>query len=498
MENVIVELRNISKKFPGVKALDSVSFSLTKGSVHGLVGENGAGKSTLMKILSGKYSSYEGEILLDGKKVNFHSEGEALAAGISIVPQELSCIPELTIEENIFMGREPVKHGLLDKKQRLRDTEKLIKDLELDFNPKSYMKDISIAQCQMVEIIKAISRNARVIIMDEPTSSLTSVETKQLFEHIKALQKQGIAFIYISHKLEEIFELCDQITVLRDSHYIGSLPVEEATQEKLVQMMVGREIGDMYPGLEAYDEVEILRVENLTSKGTFEDISFSVKKGEVLGLSGMMGAGRSETVRALFGIDKITSGAIYLEGKKLSIRSPTDAIKAGFGMVTEDRAASGLVPELSISDNIVLPNGDLFAPKGILQKKKIAKTVNAMRDRINIKSPDLLSKIVNLSGGNQQKVVLAKWLVRNIKVLILDEPTRGIDVGAKQEIYKLIQELSKEGMAVIVISSEMQEVIELSHRIAIMDGGRILTILSHKEATQDKIMQVIIEGGRKL
>lgn len=498
MKRVIVQLKQISKTFPGVRALDGVDFSLQEGSVHGLVGENGAGKSTLMEILSGTYSSYEGQILLDGTEVHFHSERDALAAGISIVPQELSYIPELTIEENIFMGREPLKYGLLDKKQRLQAAQKLIAELALDFDPQSKMKDISIAQCQMVEIIKAISRNARIIIMDEPTSSLTSVETLQLFGHIKALQQKGIAFIYISHKLEEIFELCDTITVLRDSHYIGTLPAREATQDKLVQMMVGREIGAMYPQLAPHGEEELLRVEHLTRNGVFEDVSFTVKKGEVLGFSGMMGAGRSEVMRALFGIDRYNAGEIYLNGRRLSIHSPSDAIRAGFGMVTEDRAGSGFVPELSISDNIVFPNADIFAPHGFLKTGKIASLVSDVCGRIAVKAPSLHTKVINLSGGNQQKVVLAKWLIRSIKVLIMDEPTRGIDVGAKQEIYKLIQELSGAGMAVIMISSEMQEVIEVSHRVAVMDGGRILCTLSHAQATQDKIMQTIIEGGRKL
>ena len=496
----IVELKNISKSFPGVKALDGVNFSLRKGSVHGLVGENGAGKSTLMKILSGTYASYEGEIILNGSRVNFKNEKEAMQAGISIVPQELNYVPELTIEENIFMGREPTGRirWVLDKKTRAREAAKLIEGMGLALNPKMRMYELNVAQRQMVEIMKAISRQARVIILDEPTSSLTEVETKQLFGHIERMRDEGIAIIYISHKLEEVFQLCDQISVLRDSRFIGSMPREEATYHKVISMMVGREVDDMYPHIEEHSEEEILRVEHLTQENVFDDISFSLRKGEILGFSGMMGAGRSETLRAIFGIDSYQSGSIFVEGKLVAIRKPGDAIRHGIGMVTEDRANYGFVGGMSVSRNIALPNMDTMAPGGILNQRIIREKVEKIRQDISIKVSTIEDLVQNLSGGNQQKVVLAKWLVREIKILILDEPTRGIDIGAKQEIYHLLKELAAQGMGIVMISSEMQEVIGMSHRIVVMDGGRILGELSGEEMTQDNIMGLIIKGGRQI
>ncbi|MCL2221128.1 MAG: sugar ABC transporter ATP-binding protein [Oscillospiraceae bacterium] len=499
MDNqAIVKMCGISKSFPGVKALDGVDFTLAKASVHGLVGENGAGKSTLVKILSGAHCRDSGEVIFDDKTVNFKNEREALNAGISIVLQELSYIPRLTIEENIFLGREPAKFGFLKKSERTEMATELINDLGLDFNPKSQMGRLTIAQCQMVEIIKAISRDAKVIIMDEPTSSLTTMETRQLFEHVKAFKKQGYSIVYISHKLEEILELCDTITVLRDAKLVGSMTREEATEQKIISMMVGREMGKLYPPVGKPTGGEVLRVENLTQQGVFTDISFSIRAGEVIGFSGMMGAGRSEVMRALFGLDKYSLGEVYVDGKKQTIRSPRDAIRLGFGMVTEDRARYGFVPGLSVSDNIVLPNAKEFSKAGFLEKKRIRKVVTDITKRLAVRIPHIREMVRNLSGGNQQKVVLSKWLIRDVKIMIIDEPTRGIDVGAKQEIYNLIKELAEQGMAIILVSSEMQEVIGVSQRIIVMDSGRILKEFTHEDVTQDKIMQTIIEGGRKL
>lgn len=498
--NVIVEMRGISKSFPGVAALQNVDFTLERACVHGLVGENGAGKSTLMKILSGAHQQDTGEMLFDGKSVKFKTEKEALELGISIVPQELSYIPELTVEENIFIGREPTYAGFLQKRQRHERASTLLKSLGLSLSSKVKMKNLSIAQCQMVEVIKAISRNARIIIMDEPTSSLTPVETQQLFTQIKNLRQQGLSLIYISHKLEEIMELCDSITVMRDSRVIGSMPRGEADVDKLITMMVGREMGKLFPTINTDIGKEILRVEALSEPGVFREISFNVKSGEVIGFSGMVGAGRSEVMRALFGIDSYSSGKVHIDGKYIRVRSPRDSIKAGVGMITEDRAVYGFVPGLSVSDNILLPNEDDFSKIGFLQKGKIREAVSRIVQRLAVRVPNNKALVRNLSGGNQQKVVLAKWLVRGekVKVLILDEPTRGIDIGAKQEIYKLIKTFSDQGMAVILVSSEMPELIGLCHRIFVMDGGRILKEYDHAQVSQDAIMQTIIEGGRTL
>ena len=500
MNGPIVEMRHISKSFPGVKALQDVDFVLYPGTVHGLVGENGAGKSTLMKILTGTYAAYEGEIFLEGQKVHFNNERDALDRGISIVPQELHFVPELTVEENVFLGREPRKRvtGFIDKKARHERTKELLASLGLTFDLNKRMIDLSVAQRQMVEIIKAISRDAKIIVMDEPTSALTDVETRQLFDHIRRLRSEGVTIVYISHKLEEIFELCDQITVMRDSRLIGSEPVENMTMRKTVAMMVGREMEDIYPPIGTHGDEEVLRVENFSREGVFKDISFTLRKGEILGFSGMMGAGRSEIMRAIFGIDPHTSGKVFLEGKELHIRSPHDAIRAGIGMVTEDRAIYGFVGGLSVKDNVVLPNTDMYAPRGVLNQKRIRKDVEDIREKISIKVPDIDQLVRNLSGGNQQKVVLAKWLVRNMKVLIIDEPTRGIDVGAKQEIYHIIKSLAEQGMSVLVVSSEMQEVIGVSHRVIVIDGGRALGEFSHEEVSQNSIMEMIVEGGRKL
>lgn len=494
----VIDMRGISKDFPGVRALDGVNLTLYPGKVHGLVGENGAGKSTLMKIMSGTYIADEGEIQVDGKTVQFKTESDALEAGIVIIPQELSYVRELTIEENIFLGREPLKGKFLDIKKRDQTAYELIRSMGLSVLPGTKMSELSIAQCQMVEIIKAISRNARVIIMDEPTSSLTEIESKKLFEHIRNLSSKGISIVYISHKLEEVLDLCDDIVVLRDSKFIGKVDKKDASQEQLIAMMVGREIGMIYsdPGIPT--EEEVLRVENLGEEGVFSNISFTLHKGEVLGFSGMVGAGRSEVMRAIFGLDSHSEGKIFMDGKEIIVKNTWDAINAGIGMVTEDRASSGFIPNMSVMNNILLPNVDLFARFGFILEKKIKNTANEMTEKLSIKIPNVFANIINLSGGNQQKVILAKWLVRKCRVLILDEPTRGIDVGAKEEIYSLIKEMAKQGMAIIVISSEMQEVIGVSSRVAVMDGGKILKEFSHQEVTQDLIMKTIVEGGRKL
>lgn len=496
-EDVIVELRDIRKEFPGVIALDRVSMRIRKASIHALVGENGAGKSTLMKILSGAYTSYEGKVICRGEEIHMKSEKDAFRFGISIVAQELNYVPEMSIAENLFLGREPVRGGvLLRNRERLRKTKELLETMGLSYDPNEKMKNLSVAQRQMIEILKALSRDSRVIIMDEPTSALTSRETELLFRKIRELKEQGIAFVFISHRLEEIFALCDEYTVLRDGRMVASGSVSDVTADALIARMVGRVIEDIYPPLPKRGERTVLEVKGLGRRESFSDISFAVREGEILGLAGMMGAGRSEIVRAVFGLDRPDEGEILLEGKRRNFRSVQDAIRAGVAMVTEDRASYGFVGVQSIKDNIKLPNGDLFSRGGFWQERKASAQIDRICRAVSVKAPDWNTPVGNLSGGNQQKVVLAKWLVREVKVLILDEPTRGIDVGAKQEIYTLITELAGKGMAILLISSDMPEVLSMSHRIAVIGQGRMLGILSHEEASQDRIMKMIVEAKK--
>jgi ABC-type sugar transport system ATPase subunit len=496
--DVVVELKDIRKEFPGVVALDRVNMKIKAGRVHALVGENGAGKSTLMKILSGSYGQYEGQIILDGEVTFFRSEKDALNKGIAIVSQELNYAPELTITEHVFLGREITdRFGFLRKKEMIRKTKEFLSYMNLDYDPETPMKKLSVAQRQMIEILKAISRNGRIIIMDEPTSALTSVETEIFFDKVKQLKENGIAFVFITHRLEEVFAIGDDYTVLRDGHHVGSGLISEVTMDDLITKMVGRDIEDIYPPLPGHKQDIVLECRNLYSEGVFSDISFYVREGEILGFAGMMGAGRSEIARAVFGMDKLDKGTILINNKEHKIKSIQDAMKLGMAMVMEDRAAYGFVGVRSIRDNVVLPNSNLYIKNGFIQKKKVADDVNKLIERLSIKAPGMETLVGTLSGGNQQKVVLGKWLVRNPKILILDEPTRGIDVGAKQEIYQLIIQLAKSGMAILLISSEMSEVISMSHRIMVIADGRVAGELKKEEATQDKIMRMIMEEGAK-
>lgn len=490
----IVELKNIRKTFPGVIALDGVNMNIGRGRIHALLGENGAGKSTLMKILSGTYLNYEGDIIYEGQPIHLKCEKDALEIGIAIVAQELNFVPDLSIAENLFLGREP-KHNKLfiNKKERLEKSREYLEFMGLEYDPGLHMRELSVAQRQMIEILKAISRNSKVIIMDEPTSALTNVETKLFFEKVRELKAKGISFVFISHRLEEVFELCDDYTVLRDGRFSGSGLVADVGQEELISMMVGRKLEDIYPAILPCKEKYVLEVKNLCRKDTYTDISFHIREGEILGLAGMMGAGRSEIAGAVFGLESADSGTILVDGKECRIRTAQDGIKNNIAMVTEDRAVYGFVGVRSIKDNIVLPNSDLYTKTGLLQLKKIEKGVTDIFQSLSIKAPGIDTLVGTLSGGNQQKVVLAKWLVRNLKVLILDEPTRGIDVGAKQEIYKLIVKLADEGMAILLISSDMPEVLSMSHRIMIIANGRNAGELTREEATQDKIMRKIVE-----
>lgn len=496
-QTVVVEMRDISKRFPGVLALDHVNLRVGKGEVHALLGENGAGKSTLMKILSGVYPDYEGTVLFEGEAAEFRSERDALEKGIAIVPQELNPIPELTIAENIWLGREPLNRlGLVDAGKRLRDTREFMEKLGLDYDAGTKMKHLSVAQKQMVEIIKALSRRAKLLILDEPTSALTSSETEYLFGQIEKLKRQGIAVIFISHKLDEVYRICDCATVLRDGQWIADRRLSEVGEDELISMMVGREVKDIYPDLPEPGTRTALETEGLTGKG-FSDISFQLREGEILGFAGMMGSGRTEIARSLFGMEPASAGRIRIEDGEVRIGSTQEAIRQGIVMVSEDRALYGFVGLRSIQENIALPNSDRFTRHQRLLRDKIRRESMEICGKLKVKAPGVETAVGNLSGGNQQKVVLAKWLIRDVKVLILDEPTRGIDVGAKQEIYRLITELAASGLAILLISSELPEVLAMSHRVKVLAGGRFAGEFSHEEATQDKIMKAIVEGSRK-
>lgn len=494
-KETIIELKNIRKEFPGVVALDNVNMKIRTSEVHALVGENGAGKSTLMKILSGTYSNYGGQILYKGNEIHMKSEKDAFKFGISIVAQELNYVAELSIAENLFLGREPVKGMVfLDQAARLAETRRLLEYMGLDYDPEEKMGNLNVAQRQMIEILKSLSRDSRVIILDEPTSALTARESEVLFAKVNELKQQGIAFVFISHRLEEVFELCDQYTVLRDGKWIASGNVSDVETDQLIAMMVGRDIEDIYPKLLPPRNKVLLEVKNLGRTGVFSNVSFQVMQGEILGLAGMVGAGRSEIVETLFGMNRADQGEIILEGRAVKISSVKDAIRNGIAMVTEDRRRYGFVGVRSVKDNIILPNGDLYSRKGFWNITKVKEEVSKICSRLSVKAPDMNTPVANLSGGNQQKVVLAKWLVRNIRLLILDEPTRGIDVGAKQEIYSLISEFAKQGLAIILISSDMPEVLSMSHRVGVVNGGKLLGILEKEEISQNRIMKMIVEA----
>lgn len=485
----ILEMRNITKEFPGVKALNNVNLKVKKGEVHVLVGENGAGKSTLMKILNGVYSMDAGEIIYKGKKIEIRTPRDAQEAGISIIHQELNLIPKLSVAENIFLGREPInKHGFINWKEIYTKTENLLKKLEIDVHPKTKVSKLGIAQQQMIEIAKALSFESNVIVMDEPTSALTEKEINKLFNVIKQLKDSGVAIIYISHRLDEIKKIGDRLTVLRDGNYIGTYNVDDIDIDTIIQLMVGRKLDEKFPKEPTIILNEILEVKNLTQKNRLKNISFSLKRGEILGLAGLMGAGRTELARAIFGIDPIDSGEIYINGSKRNIKSPLDAIKNGLGLLPEDRRSQGLVHTMSVVENITLASIDNFIKKLFINKKMEISTAQEYIKQVNIRTPSPLKKVCFLSGGNQQKVVLAKWLCANVEIIIFDEPTRGIDVGAKVEIYKLINNMAKNGKAIVLISSELPEILGMCDRILVMHEGKLNGEFSREEATQEKIL----------
>lgn len=488
----ILEMEHCIKEFPGVRALNDVSFKVKRGEVHALMGENGAGKSTLMKILAGIYQLDEGKIILNGHEVSFHNPSDALHHGVSMIHQELNNIMNMTVEQNIFIGREECVGGVLslvNKQKQLKESWKLLKSVDLNINPNRKISSLSVAEMQMVEIIKAVSYDADIIIMDEPTSAITGREVEKLFYIIRQLKKQGKAIIYISHKLDEIMEICDRVTVLRDGCYIDTKDIACINKEIMISMMVGRELKEMFDK-ECTDIGDTcLEIKNFSLKGQYKDINFKVRYGEILGIAGLMGAGRTELVESIFGIRKKDSGELFLGDKKINIRNPMDAIKLKIALVTEDRKLFGLNLKETVKNNITLLSlYRLVLGWQLLNLRKERELSWAQVKKLKIKTPSLDTKVVNLSGGNQQKVVLAKWLLEEPDVLILDEPTRGIDVGAKSEIYNIISELAKSGKAIIMISSELPELFGMSDRIIVLHEGRITGEFSRGEFDQESIM----------
>lgn len=496
MSSYLVDMENIDKSFPGVHALDHVSFQLKAGEVHALLGENGAGKSTLMKILTGVYQKDEGTIKLDGREVEIDSPRSAQDLGISIIHQEFNLLPHLTVAQNIFIGREPRKvKGILDEKKINEDAEKILKKLNLNLKPTDIVKELSVAQQQMVEIAKAISVDSKVLIMDEPTAALTDSEVEKLFEIIKAFRDEGIGIVYISHKLEELEHIVDRVTVMRDGQYIGTVNFKDTTLDELIQMMVGRDLEDQYPEKYAKIGDTILEVKNISRENVLDNVSFKLRKGEILGIAGLMGSGRTELARAIFGADSIDSGEVYLHGKKIDVTCPGDAISGGIGYLSEDRKRDGLALGLDVEDNIVLASFNDFANKfGVIQKDRTFEESKKQVKDLKVKTPSLTQKVGNLSGGNQQKVIIGKWLCKDMEVFIFDEPTRGIDVGAKYEVYSLMNELADKGVGIIMISSELPEVLGMSDRVLVMCEGRIAAELDIKDANQETIMYYATGG----
>ncbi|AKG35348.1 sugar ABC transporter ATP-binding protein [Paenibacillus durus] len=493
----LLEMNHITKEFPGVKALDGVTLKVRPGSVHALMGENGAGKSTLMKCLFGIYSPDSGEIVLDGQKTVIQNSNDALNNGISMIHQELHPVPHRSVMENIWLGRFPTK-GLgplqfIDHKKMVADTEKLFKDLDIDLHPETLVGKLSVSKIQSIEIAKAVSFNSRVIVMDEPTSSLTSVEVQHLFRIIRDLRKRGVAIIYISHKMEEILEISDEVTIMRDGKKIGTWPAAEMTTDLIISRMVGRDLSNRFPGRFNVPGEVFLKVEGLTSTDprSFKDVSFELKRGEILGVGGLVGAQRTEVIEALFGLRALKSGTISIGGRPVKIHSPQDAKKYGLALLTEERRVTGIFPVLSVHENGAIANLDRYQKLYFLLNGKKKKTeVDKMIEKLRTKTPTTKTQIMNLSGGNQQKVLLARWLLTEPEILLLDEPTRGIDVGAKFEIYTIIADLAKQGKSIIMISSEMPELLGMSDRVMVMSEGRLTGILDGASATETDVMRL--------
>ena len=496
MAEYVLEMTDVCKSFPGVKALDHAQLRLRPGKVHALMGENGAGKSTLMKCMFGIYKMDEGQIKMDGQPVSIHDPMDALSKGIAMVHQELQPIPARTVGENIFLGRYPMKKALgfipiIDHKKMYADTAELLKKVRMNFDPKQKVGELSVSQMQSVEIAKAVSANCRVLILDEPTSSLTANEVEALFRIIEDLKAENVAVVYISHKMDEILRIGDDVTIMRDGKFIGTWEAKDLTTDKIITQMVGRELTNLYPTKENQPGEVIFEVKDFTSINprSFRNVNFQLRKGEILGVGGLVGAQRTELMEGIFGIRSHSKGQIFYKGKEMKITRPKDAIDQGVALLTEDRRGSGIMGVLSVADNISISSLNRYLDHGFaINKKKVERLVQDNVTKMNIKTPSSKTQIKSLSGGNQQKVLVGRWLANDPDVLILDEPTRGIDVGAKYEIYCIIADLAKEGKSIIMISSEMSELIGMSDRIMVMCDGRVTGFVDGKDATQEAIM----------
>lgn len=492
MNEIILKMRNINKRFPGVHALKGVDFNLRKGEVHALMGENGAGKSTLMKILTGIYKADEGDIICFGEKCVFNSVKDSQDIGIAIIHQELNQVGDLTVAQNIFLGREKMRSGIfIDDKRIEEEAKKLLDYVGVNINPKEKLNRLTVGKQQMIEIVKAVSYNSKILVLDEPTAALTQSEVEELFRIMKDLKAKGIGMIYISHRMDEIEKITDRVTIMRDGEYISTVKTSETTKGEIVKMMVGREVLDdkKIKSECPKDAPVVLEVKNLNANEKIKDISFVLHKGEILGFSGLMGSGRTEVARAIYGVDKFISGEIYINGKQVNIKSPVDAVENGVCYLSEDRKRYGLLLEKNVTDNIVLPSLERYVSFGFINDKKAEKAAKEKKDILKTKTSSMMQKLKNLSGGNQQKVIIARWLLRNSDIFIFDEPTRGIDIGAKSEIYTLMRDLAKKGKSIIMISSELSEITGLSDRVVVMSEGRITGVLSIEDATNESIMR---------
>ncbi|PFO06623.1 D-xylose ABC transporter ATP-binding protein [Bacillus sp. AFS076308] len=491
MSEYVLELRGITKIFPGVKALDHVHFKLRPGQIHALMGENGAGKSTFIKVITGVHKPDEGEIFLNGEKVEFNNPKEAQAKGIAAIYQHVTNYPDLSVTENIFMGHEKVAKGTkrLLWKQMHDEAKELLRSLGSTIDPKTEMGALSVAQQQIVEIAKAISTDAKIIIMDEPTAALTARESEELYKITEGLRDQGASIIFISHRFEDMYRLASQVTVFRDSRYIGSWDVNEITNEDLIVAMVGRKITQVFPDKKSTLGSEVLRVEGLGKTGYFDDVSFTLHKGEILGLTGLVGAGRSEVCQAIFGISRFDKGKVYFKGKEVKLQNPLVAMEMGIGYLPEDRQLQGLILDWDIGRNISLPALKRLSKKGWLNVKREAEMAKNLAEKVNVKATSIFDLASSLSGGNQQKVAVAKLLTADLDVIILDEPTKGVDVGAKSAIYEIINDLAAQGYGIILISSEMPEILGLSDNLVVMREGKVARVLNKIEATQESILE---------
>ncbi|RIK55758.1 MAG: D-xylose ABC transporter ATP-binding protein [Chloroflexi bacterium] len=489
MPEPLLELRDITKTFPGVVALDGVSFDVRPGEVHALLGENGAGKSTLIKIIAGAYQPDAGGLIFNGEAVRLASPREAAARGVAVIYQEMSLYPELSVAENIFMGRHPRGPlGSVDWRRMVAGAEALFRTLDVDINVRHKVSRLTVGNRQRVEIAKALSQQARILIMDEPTASLTAHDVEILFGIVRRLRDQGVGIIYISHRLDEVFELADRVTVLRDGKYVGTLDAQEATPDRLISMMVGRTLDNLFPKETVPIGAPVLEVRGLTRSGVVEDISFEVRRGEIVGLSGLVGSGRSDLAQAIFGAHPPDRGEIRIDGKPVHVRTPRDAMRLGIAYVSEDRQRQGLVLPMSVKENVTLAVLTDLTRFGFVRLRDEERQAAQSVERLRVRTPSLMQQVANLSGGNQQKVVLSKWLLRRPKLLILDEPTRGIDVGAKAEIHRLMSELAAQGIGILMISSELPEIMGMSGRVLVMRRGRLVAEFARANATQEAII----------